>query len=145
MLFSGNYSFYIHGTFINTAASGVLNEKEKQNTVSCPLMPFPCLLSKPKHGLWAAHWRKKIFLFWCILKLILGAKISLAHWHKFCGSKRPKRHHVVSPHIAVYKGTHHNIPRVHFLLLDGRWMFLQSTNFQIANYRGWRQISFGVC
>lgn len=38
MLFSSNYSFYIHDTFINTAASGVLDEKEKQHTVSCPLM-----------------------------------------------------------------------------------------------------------
>lgn len=38
MLLSSNYSFYIHDTFINTAASGVLDEKEKQHTVPCALM-----------------------------------------------------------------------------------------------------------
>lgn len=140
--------FFLHSWYIHKhSCIGCAQWKGKAaHCILSPLAePFPCLLSKPKHGLWAAHLRRKIFLFWCILKSILGAKISCAQWHKFCGCKWPKRHNVASPHSAVYnKKTHHNIPRVHSLLLDDRWMFLLTTNFQVANYPGWRQGFFLV-
>jgi len=52
MLFSSNYSFYIHDTLINTAASGEPDEGEKQSTVSCPLMHshYLCL---PEASAWS--------------------------------------------------------------------------------------------
>lgn len=102
-------------------------------------MAIPCLLSKPKHKLlgctleeedpsypsasWSSFWEPRFHS-------LSGTSFVFPNYQK---------DNVASPHTAMYnKETHHNIPRAHSLL-DDRWMLSQSTNFQIANYPGWRQ------
>lgn len=114
--------------------------KRKSSTLypipSCTAIPFSASLSLAS-GLHIGGGRS--FFSQCILKFILGAKISFT---QSTSSVIPnnQKDNVASPHTAVYKENDQNTPRVHcLLLLDDRWMFLQSTNFQTANYPGWRQ------